>query len=245
MSGEAFTDKAEAYAKARPGYAPAALDFISGLVDNPGAAIADIGAGTGKFSVLLAERGFNVIAVEPNGDMRSKLPDCVRAVDGTAEATGLPDASVDAVTCAQAFHWFDGEKFKAECRRILKPGGRIFVLYNNPMEGAGTHDELIWYGYGAKAEECTGGEAAYVKRWREREQCLRDFFGGGMAVNAFPNPVYYDAEGWLAYMLSHSNSPRPGNEIYARFVESVHTIFERRSIEGKLLLPLQTVVYTN
>ena len=230
-----FTGKATAYHKARPGYAPAALDFILSLVAPPNAVIADIGAGTGKLSAMLCARGCNVIAVEPNADMRSKLPDTVRVMDGTAEATGLPDASVDAVTCAQAFHWFDGEKFKAECLRILKPGGRVFVIYNNPGPDHERHDELIWH----------SKDGPPGSHWTEREERLRDFFDGTMRREVFPNPVFYDAQGWLAYMLSHSMSPRPGDEVYERFVDSVRLIFERHNENGKMLLPLETVVYTS
>ena len=244
-----FTGKATVYDKARPGYAPAALDFILGLVAPPGlrpppsqakgalnAVIADIGAGTGKFSAMLAARGCDVIAVEPNADMRSKLPVLpnLRVMDGSAEAIGLPDSSVDAVTCAQAFHWFDEEKFKAECARILKPGGRIFVLYNNPV-GNYRHDELIW---------CRKDDKRSDTAWHEREERLHAFFGGNMTRTAFPNPVYHDAEGWLAYMLSHSHSPRPGDEIYERFVEGVRLIFERSHENGRLRMSLETAVYT-
>jgi len=195
--------------------------------------IADIGAGTGKFSSMLAERGYEVIAVEPNADMRSRLPRTVRAVNGTAENTGLPDHCVDAVTCAQAFHWFDCEKFKAECGRILRPGGRIFVVYNNPV-GHERHDELIWH---RKSDVPTRG-------WVEREERLRDFFAPAMRREVFPNPVYYDAETWLAYMLSHSNSPRPDDEDYERFVESVRLIFERNNEAGRLRMSFETAVYT-
>jgi SAM-dependent methyltransferase len=231
-----FTGKATVYDKARPGYAPAALDFILGLVNNPQAISADIGAGTGKFSSMLAARGYDVIAVEPNADMRSKLPVlknlCV--LDGTAEATGLPDHSVDAVTCAQAFHWFDAEKFKAECVRILKPGGQIFVVYNNPV-GNYRHDELIWYRTADSRSDAA---------WHAREERLRDFFGGALTRTAFPNPICYDAEGWLAYMLSHSHSPRPGDEVYERFVEGVRLIFERNHENSLMRMQFETTVYT-
>jgi len=256
-----FTGKATVYDKARPGYAPAALDFMAestpplSLASPAGAAggdipphaggqgravIADVGAGTGKFSVMLAARGYDVIAVEPNADMRSKLPALpnLRVVDGAAEATGLPGHSVDAVTCAQAFHWFNGEKFKQECTRILRPGGRIFALYNSPDPRGTreTHDELIWY---RKGDDRPGAG------WHEREERLRDFFGGDMQRRVFSNPIQYDAESWLAYMLSHSVSPRPGDEEYGHFVESVRAIYERHNVDGKMLLPLETVVYTS
>ena len=232
-----FTGKATVYDKARPGYAPAALDYIMGLVGE-NAVIADIGAGTGKFTSALAARGCEVIAVEPDADMRSKLPALpnLRVVDGTAEATGLPDASVDAVTCAQAFHWFDGEKFKAECLRILKPGGRIFVVYNIPREGHAENrpnPELDWHPHKYDPD-----------RWKRNDAAMLAFFGEAMRREAFDNPVVFDREHHKAYMLSHSDSPRPGDEEYDRFVESIAAIFERRSVDGKVLLPTETIVYT-
>ncbi|MCL2123531.1 MAG: class I SAM-dependent methyltransferase [Desulfovibrionaceae bacterium] len=230
-----FTGKATVYDKARPGYAPAALDFIMGLVGK-NAVIADIGAGTGKFTVALAARGCAVIAVEPNADMRSKLPVLpnLRVVDGTAEATGLPDSSVDVVTCAQAFHWFDGEKFKAECMRILKPGERIFVVYNGPKPEFRPHAELDWRPHKYDPD-----------RWKRNNETMLAFFNGAMRRETFDNPVYFDQEHHEAYMLSHSDSPRPGDEEYDRFIESIAAIFERCNVNGNMLLPLETVVYTS
>jgi len=254
-----FTGKATVYDKARPGYAPAALDFVLKSITPPdfcaakarksrcgdipphgggqGLVIADIGAGTGKFSSMLAARGCDVITVEPNADMRSKLPalENLHVVDGTAENTGLPDQCVDAVTCAQAFHWFDGEKFKLECQRILKPGGRVFVVYNNPPKNTPTlHNELNWHPH--KYDPA---------RWERNNETMLAFFGGQMRREAFDNPVYFDREHHEAYMLSHSDSPRPGDEIYDRFVESIHEIFDRCNADGKMLLPQETVVYTS
>ena len=236
-----FTGKANVYDKARPGYCSAALDFILATCGGAPrfASAADIGAGTGKLTRPLLERFGLVYAVEPNEDMRSLLParENLRVLDGTAEATGLPDCSVDIVTCAQAFHWFDGEKFKQECRRILKPSGRVFVLYNGPGPNYRRHDELIWHREGPR----DGSGAA----WLERETNLRKFFDEKLSRTAFPNPVFYDAQGWMDYMLSHSQSPRPGDEIYARFIESVRLIFERNHENEKLRMDFETVVYTN
>ncbi|MCL2495061.1 MAG: class I SAM-dependent methyltransferase [Oscillospiraceae bacterium] len=239
-----FTGKATVYDKARPGYAPAALDYIAGLVKAPfaceggtGGAVADIGAGTGKLSAMLCARGYSVIAVEPDADMRSKLPILpnLRVIEGIAEATGLPGQSVDAVTCAQAFHWFDGERFKQECVRILKPGGRIFVIYNIPPAGhTEANAELEWQPHKYDPE-----------RWKRNDEAMLAFFGGAMRREAFDNPVYYDREHHEAYMLSHSTSPRPGDGECERFIASIAEIFERCNLNGKMLLPMETVVYTN
>lgn len=126
---ERFTDRAEDYARWRPGYPGEAVALL-GLP--AGARIADIGAGTGIASELFARHGYEVVGVEPNAGMRARAR--VPMVEGTGEATGLPDAAFDAVICAQAFHWMDHEAAKREFLRILKPGGVIALLWNDRLE---------------------------------------------------------------------------------------------------------------
>ena len=128
-----FTGKAADYAAARPSYAPALIDILYARHGfSPSSRIADVGAGTGNFSELLVKRGSTVYAVEPNNDMRAY---CLRnlnaypnfyAVAGDAANTGLPAGSVDIVTTAQAFHWFDPVAFRVECVR-LTGGGTVAV----------------------------------------------------------------------------------------------------------------------
>ncbi len=124
-----FTHRVEDYIRARPSYPAAALDVLAeacGL--GPDSAVADIGAGTGIFTELLLAHAGTVYAVEPNDAMRAAAethlahrPGFV-SVAGTAEATGLAAGSVDLVTAAQAFHWFDPDRTRAEWQRILRPG---------------------------------------------------------------------------------------------------------------------------
>ncbi|AFY35182.1 class I SAM-dependent methyltransferase [Calothrix sp. PCC 7507] len=129
-----FSDRAEDYVKYRPGYPSTAIDIIlEGLNTMSPIIVADIGAGTGISSRLLAERGVNVIAIEPNAAMREAAQPhpLVEFCDGTAESTQIPDKSVDLVTCFQAFHWFNPEPTLLEFHRILKPAGRLAVVWNN------------------------------------------------------------------------------------------------------------------
>ncbi|MDZ8184750.1 MAG: class I SAM-dependent methyltransferase [Nostoc sp. ChiSLP02] len=129
-----FSDRAEDYVKYRPSYPADAIDIIlEGLDKNSQILVADIGAGTGISSRLLAERGVNVIAIEPNAAMREAAEPhtLVEFRDGTAELTKLADESVDLVTCFQAFHWFNPEPALSEFHRILKPSGRLAVVWNN------------------------------------------------------------------------------------------------------------------
>ena len=132
-----FTGRADVYAKARPGYAPELIDKLCGWAGlGCNSTVADIGAGTGIFSAQLATTGARVIAVEPNDDMRTHAElrfdgaDNVIVQGGTAEGTGIEAGSVDLVTAAQAFHWFDGEVFREECLRILRGGAPVALVWN-------------------------------------------------------------------------------------------------------------------
>ncbi|MEX2647109.1 MAG: methyltransferase domain-containing protein [Gaiellaceae bacterium] len=124
-----FGSAAEAYERGRPDYPAEAVAYLADRLDlRPGRTVVDLGAGTGKLSRLLAETGARVIAVEPVDEMRAFIE--VEALAGTAEAIPLPDESADAVTAAQAFHWFDAEAALAEIDRILRPGGALALVAN-------------------------------------------------------------------------------------------------------------------
>ncbi len=129
-----FSDRAADYAKYRPSYPDQAIATILEGLGNPSQLVAaDIGAGTGISSRLLAERGVRVLAIEPNPSMREAASPhaLVEFRNGTAEATNLPDSSVDLVTCFQAFHWFDPAPTLWEFHRILKPSGRLALVWND------------------------------------------------------------------------------------------------------------------
>jgi ubiquinone/menaquinone biosynthesis C-methylase UbiE len=129
-----FSDRAEDYAKYRPSYPKEAIDCIlEGLGEPSQLLAADIGAGTGISSRLLADRGVKVIAIEPNLEMRQAATPhpLVEFEDGSAENTQLGDRCVDLVTCFQSFHWFNPEPTLKEFQRILKPQGRLAVVWNN------------------------------------------------------------------------------------------------------------------
>ena len=125
-----FGAAADAYERSRPTYPEAAVDW---LVPPAARRVLDLGAGTGKMTRLLAARGLDVVAVEPSGGMRAALERAVPGVtvlDGTAEAIPLPDASVDAIVVAQAWHWVDPPRASVEAARVLRPGGRLGLVWN-------------------------------------------------------------------------------------------------------------------
>ena len=142
-----FDGKSKDYAAARPAYPAELMAWLAEKGVGEGTKIADIGAGTGKFTAQLIDLGAEVFAVEPNADMRTRLTErfgthaqC-HIVDATAESTALASASVELVTAAQAFHWFDAAAFARECARILVPGGKICLIWNLRVADAPVNEE--------------------------------------------------------------------------------------------------------
>lgn len=220
MNIENFTGKAEAYAKGRPGYPNEAIEAICRMVQSD-EVFADIGAGTGKFTVELAKRGYSVFAVEPNADMRRQLAITLQSypnamiVAGGAETTTLTDHSVDMITVAHALHWFDLESFRTECRRVLKPGGWVAAIYNHEP-GRENHD--------------------FCRR-------TVDAFFNHPCVSTFPNIIQYTRENWIAYILSQDDAPLPADPGYETFIEELNATFDRNSIDGLLHCDRLTGVY--
>jgi ubiquinone/menaquinone biosynthesis C-methylase UbiE len=144
---EQFASVADAYERGRPDYAPAVVGGLAaelGLA--PGAPVLDLAAGTGKLTRQLLAAGLDVVAVEPQASLRDRLAASVgseRVREGVAEAIPLPDSSVDAVTVADGFHWFNHAQALAEIRRVLRPGGGLAVLATVPdWSGASWAHEL-------------------------------------------------------------------------------------------------------
>jgi ubiquinone/menaquinone biosynthesis C-methylase UbiE len=133
-AAQAFGDAAEVYDRVRPGYPPAAIEWLTRVLGlGPGRTVVDLAAGTGKLTVALVPTGARVVAVEPSEGMLAVLrrvaPDA-EALAGTAEQIPLTDGSADAVVVAQAFHWFDHDAALAEIHRVLRPGGGLALVWN-------------------------------------------------------------------------------------------------------------------
>jgi SAM-dependent methyltransferase len=129
-----FARVADVYERARPEYPEEAIGWLTAWLDlHVGRTVVDLAAGTGKLTRRLVRTGARVVAVEPLAEMRAELERAVpgvEALEGTAEAIPLPDGFADAVTVAQAFHWFDAVRALAEIGRVLRPGGRLGLIWN-------------------------------------------------------------------------------------------------------------------
>ena len=135
VAAKGFSSAADVYERGRPGYAPEAVSWVcERLGIGPGRTVLDLAAGTGKLTRDLVPTGARVIAVEPLEEMRAHLERTVpeaESLAGTAEQIPLADSSVDAIICAQAFHWFDPERALPEIHRVLRPGGGLALVYNS------------------------------------------------------------------------------------------------------------------
>jgi len=133
-----FSNRVQDYLRHRPGYPPELIAWLTDKIDlRPSWIVADVGSGTGMLAREFCRNGNLVYGVEPNAAMRTAAEELFErephfvSVDGSAEATTLPDGSVDLVTAAQAFHWFEPEATRREWQRILCPGGRALVVFNS------------------------------------------------------------------------------------------------------------------
>jgi SAM-dependent methyltransferase len=238
-----FSGLGEVYSRARPDYPEACYDLLeeamrasaaaAGDAGAGNAVVADIGAGTGKLTAGLLERGWQVAAVEPNPDMLGRLEahlgrrGGLRTVAAPAEATGLPDGSVGLVTVAQAFHWFDQDAFRAECRRILAPGGRVAIIWNfRRPEAASTQAAAEAFRRHVK------GFVALTLGERVGEADLARFYGGEWERTVLDNDEDIDGETFLGRCLSASYFPKEGDPARGPLLRELESIFDAHSTAG-------------
>lgn len=243
---EKFTGKAEIYEKYRPGYPAACLDYLVAACGvGPGCAVADIGSGTGKFTGELLARGLAVWAVEPNGEMRAQAErrfaraPAFHSVAKPAEATGLPEGEFSLVTAAQSFHWFDRAAFRAECARILKPGGRVALVWNSRDESSPLARETgeLFRRYCPEFRGFSSGIG-------EEPDVFRRFFRGGVYESrVFPGDLMLSLEEFVGRSLSASYAPRETDAAYGAFVEALAGLFRKYGAEGKVRFSCRTRSY--
>lgn len=217
-----FCRAGEDYERGRPDYPAAARDhLITTLGLHPGRTVLDLAAGTGKLTRALVSTGAAVIAVEPVDGMRARLiatTPGARVLTGTAERIGLDDASVDAVTVAQAFHWFDARAAAAEIHRVLRPLGRLAVIWN-------AWDESVAWVAAVMAvvhAHTAGAPQQRTSRWA-RELAATALFSG-LTQDTFANAVSGSREILVARILSTSYIaalPTKGRERVARDVLAI------------------------
>jgi SAM-dependent methyltransferase len=227
-----FSRAAAEYERGRPGYPAAALEP---LALSPDLVVLDLAAGTGKLTRMLVESGATVIAVEPVAEMRAELPASVEVLDGTAERIPLADGSVDLVTVAQAFHWFDGDAALAEIHRVLRPDGRLALVWNRRVEDAPVNvaiDAIVDpFRAGAPTHRGEGWRAAFD----------RTTLFGSLEEHVFENEQVLDADGMADRIGSISFIASLPEEDRARVLADARAL----AAGGPVSVPYRTEVHVS
>jgi len=240
---ERFTNKAEIYKKYRPSYPKELIDYLYTKVGFcRGSVIADIGAGTGIFGRLLLEKGSRVYSVEPNADMRriaeadlSGFANFV-SVDAPAEHTRINDHSIDFVTAAQAFHWFDELVFRAECKRILRPGGKVVLVWNVRDYS----NEIVQKDYAIRERYCIDRGGLGENGGPPKD--TRFFAYGICETMVFQNDLILDRNAYIGMNLTRSYAPTKEShpDKFHGFVSELGMLFDECSVNGILAFPHTT-----
>lgn len=240
-----FSDRVENYVRYRPGYP---IEAVRALRDECGLTskhvIADIASGTGIWTRMLLENGNGVFGVEPNAEMRaagerllSGFP-AFTSVAGTAEATTLPNASVDFVTAAQAAHWFDRAAVRREFGRILKRGGWLVLLWNERVTDSTPflrEYEQLLLTYGTDYAEV---------RHENTTELLNEFFDPPpFQERGFNMRQVFDYAGLEGRLLSSSYAPGPEHPNYAAMLQDLQQLFDTRAVGGCVGVDYITRVY--
>ena len=240
-----FSDRVENYLKYRPTYPPEIIPLLEsecGLTAQ--SMIADVGSGTGLLTELFLKNGNRVFGVEPNPEMRAAGEKFLASypkftsVSAVAEATALPDHSVDLVVAGQAFHWFDRQKAHPEFVRILKPGGWVMLVWNgyrvesSPLMAA-YQDLVVRYGtdYSEVQQEAEGFD-------------VEAFCAPGSCKSArFEFQQSFDYEGLKGRFLSASFVPGPDHPDYEAMLKDLRKVFEANQKDGTVIFAYETVLY--
>jgi SAM-dependent methyltransferase len=241
-----FGNRVADYVATRPGYPEAVLDILRAETELTSASvIADIGSGTGLSCEMFLKHGNTVYGVEPNAEMRAAGEQLLKgypnfhSVNGTAEATTLPNASIDLVVAGQAFHWFDPPRAKAEFRRILRPDGCVALMWNtrrldtSPFLRA---YEALLEQFGTDYREVVHTNVDHAK--------LSAFFGsGGFKSFKVDNEQLFDREGLRGRLQSSSYTPTPGHPNFEPMVSELNRLFDSLNDCGRVRFEYDTELY--
>lgn len=241
-----FGNRVVDYVATRPGYPPAVLELLraeAGLT--PQSVVADVGSGTGLSAEMFLKNGNTVYGVEPNAEMRAAGGQHLagyrnfRSVAGTAEATGLPDASIDLIVAGQAFHWFDPKRAKAEFGRILRPGGSVALLWNTRR----TDSSPFLRGYEALLQRFGTDYREVVHTNVDQTRLVAFFSPGGFRAFQLDNEQRFDRDGLRGRTRSSSYTPPPGHPDFEPMMAELDRLFDQFNESGRLRFEYDTELY--
>jgi ubiquinone/menaquinone biosynthesis C-methylase UbiE len=231
-----FSNRVDNYVKYRPHYPAVIIDYLKkeNVLKND-SVIADIGSGTGILTEIFLKNGNAVYGIEPNKDMREAGEKYLSgyknfiSINGTAEDTTLKENSIDVISAAQAFHWFNIEKSKKEFSRILKTGGYVVLIWNlrrSDDPGLSVDYEELLEEFGTDYKEV--GHREISKKNYEW------FFDGKYTLTNFSNRQLLDYDGFKGRLLSSSYAPDERHPNYLPILDKLKKIFDSHQNEGKV-----------
>jgi ubiquinone/menaquinone biosynthesis C-methylase UbiE len=222
-----FSNRVDNYVKYRPSYPTEIIPFLEKQIGfNSGFVVADIGSGTGILSKILLNNGNKVYGIEPNTEMRNKAEELLgsytsfKSINGTAEQTTLPGVSVNIITAAQAFHWFDVKQTKVEFKRITKPGSYCMLLWNERLASSAFEKayEQLLLNYTIDYKE--------VNHRNVNEGSIAEFFEPHRFIKqTFSNKQVFDFEGLKGRLLTSSYAPDEHHAEYNNMIKVLKDIF--------------------
>ena len=239
-----FSNHADNYMKYRPSYPEAVVNFLEEIFNlQKHHRIADIGSGTGLFAELLLKKGYAVVCIEPNDEMRKTADNKLQQYKGfssrkyRAEKTGLKTGSVDLITVAQAFDWMEPIATKKEFTRVLKPGGHIVLAWNIRQ----THTPFLKAYDELKEQFRTDALPRKIN-----EEKIRSFFQpGAIQEQDFPNVRWLDFDSLKGQLLSASYIPFQGHASYDTMISSLVQLFVAHEENGFVKMEYSTKLFWN
>lgn len=217
-----FSNCVSNYSKGRHGYAPGVIDLLCTKILKKNAKIADVGSGTGIFARELLNRGFDVFCIEPNEKMRLEAEQefignvHFVSIAASAEDTTLSPNSIDLITAASAFHWFDTDKFCLESKRILKPDGILFTVAN----ARNYTDEFTYHQHEICKKFCPNF-TSLCHGLDKSIPLFEKIFGTDMHQQRFDFPLEYTKERFINRSLSSSYAPSPNTKEQREYVQEL------------------------
>lgn len=240
---ERFTDRVSNYSRFRPSYPESLIASLADFGLARGANVADIGSGTGILTELLLAAGTEVFAVEPNEPMRREAEARLggspgfHSIAASAESTSLPDRSMDLITAAQAFHWFDASETRREWARILKPGGWVALIWNERDDST-----EVGKSYGALANAFVEQQEAR-RRLAQPTATIAEFFAPYEVKRlALKNHQDLDLDGLIGRAMSSSYWPKSGPD-FEKSLQKLKSIFESHAQSGLVRINYVTEVF--
>lgn len=237
-----FSSRVQNYAKYRPSYPDRIIDFLHEMIGlNKKSVIADVGSGTGICTKMFLDNGNTVYAIEPNKDMRQAAENLLESygnfysIDGYSKSTKLPSDSIDIITVAQAFHWFDPEPTKREFLRILKSNGSVVLMWNNRK---------------SESDGFMGEYLNILRRYREKlniksdESVMPKFFDSKtVCEKVFSNPQIFDLKRLKGELASYSYIPNENHPKFMPMMSEIEDLFNKYNDNGKVVLEYETHLY--